>query len=286
MCARRWRASRSSRSSRPSTSRTPMIPTSRRRLPRCKPATSRSTPRSRRPLPRRLRSPCPTARDRPPKARRVSRRLDMWHHNVDLLAYHDLDGRSGLKLALQEVDGHFFVYVAGCWHSGWSILEVTDAEHPELLHFLDGPPSTMTLQVQVADGLMITALEHAPSGLTIGDPAAKPEDGFLIWDVHEPDPPKLPGQWASGAARPPRNLSNGGQWVYAPRTPPGFEGHVLAIVDIAAPANPKTAGIWWHPGQNKAAGETYTLEDQRRLTAGRAYPQHGLSLHGGAYVLG
>jgi hypothetical protein len=66
---------------------------------------------------------------------------------VDLLAYRDLDGRSGLKLALQEVDGHFFRYVAGFWHSGWSILEVTDAEHPELLRFLDGPPNTMTVQV-------------------------------------------------------------------------------------------------------------------------------------------
>ena len=31
----------------------------------------------------------------------------MWHENHDLLAYHDLDGRSGLKLALQEVEGHF-----------------------------------------------------------------------------------------------------------------------------------------------------------------------------------
>jgi hypothetical protein len=27
----------------------------------------------------------------------------MWRHNVDLLAYHDLDGRSGFKLALQEL---------------------------------------------------------------------------------------------------------------------------------------------------------------------------------------
>ena len=73
----------------------------------------------------------------------------MWHNNVDPLAYHDLDGRSGLKLALQEVDGRFFLYVAGFWHSGWSILDVTDPEHPELLRFLDGPPNTMTLQVQV-----------------------------------------------------------------------------------------------------------------------------------------
>ena len=90
----------------------------------------------------------------------------MWHHNVDLLAYHDLDGRSGLKLALQEVDGRFFLYVAGFWHAGWSILEVTDPEHPQLLRWLAGPPGTMTIQVQVADGIMITALEHPPPGLT------------------------------------------------------------------------------------------------------------------------
>ena len=210
----------------------------------------------------------------------------MWHENVDLLAYHDLDGRSGLKLALQEVDGHFFLYVAGFWHSGWSILEVTDAEHPELLRWLDGPPNTMTIQVQVADGTMITALEHPPPGLTIGDPAAKPKDGFLIWDVHEPDRPQLLGEWVSGSTGAHRNFYTGGRWVYAASALPGFEGQVLAIVDIADPANPETAGIWWHPGQNKAAGESYTPEDERRLTAGRPYPQHGLSLHGGAYVLG
>jgi hypothetical protein len=201
----------------------------------------------------------------------------MWHDNVDLLAYHDLDGRSGLKLALQEVDSRSFLYVAGFWHSGWSILEVTDPGHPELLRWLDGPPNTMTIQVQVADGTMITALEHPPSGLTIGDLAAKPKDGFLIWDVHEPDRPQLQGERVSGSTGAHRNFYNGGQWVYAASALPGFEGQVLALVDIADPANPKTAGLWWRPGQNKAAGETYTPEDERRLTAGHPYPQHGLS---------
>lgn len=190
----------------------------------------------------------------------------MWRENVELLAYHDLGGRSGFKLALQEVRGRFFLYVAGFWHSGWSILDVTDPEHPELLRFLDGPPDTWTIQVQVAGGIMITALEHLPPGLTIGDPEAEPQDGFLIWDVHEPDRPRLLGRWASGAAGAHRNFHNGGQWVYATSTLPGFEGHVLAIVDIADPANPRTAGTWWHPGQHKAAGETYTPEDERRLT--------------------
>jgi hypothetical protein len=185
----------------------------------------------------------------------------MWHHNVDMLAYHDLAGRSGFKLALQEVDGRFFLYVAGFWHSGWSILEVTDPEHPELLRWLDGPPNTMTIQVQVADGTMITALEHPPPGLTIGDAIAEPQDGFLIWDVHEPDRPQLLGKWVSGGTGTHRNFYNGGPWVYATSNLPGFEGQILAIVDIADPANPKTAGTWWHPGQHKAAGETYTLRE-------------------------
>jgi hypothetical protein len=132
----------------------------------------------------------------------------MWHHNVDLLAYHDLGGRSGFKLALQEVGGRFFLYVAGFWHSGWSILEVTDPEHPELLRWLDGPPGTMTIQVQVADGTMITALEHPPPGLTIGDAAATPQDGFLIWDVREPDRPQLLGQWVSGGTGTHRNFGS------------------------------------------------------------------------------
>jgi hypothetical protein len=35
-------------------------------------------------------------------------------------------------------------------HSGWSSLEVTDPEHPELIRFVEGPANTMTLQVQVA----------------------------------------------------------------------------------------------------------------------------------------
>src|SRR5215472_522859 len=193
MCAWSCGASRTWRSSRPSTSPIPATLSSARRSPRCRPATSKSTPRSRRRSPRRPRSRCPTAPASQPAD--ADGGLTMWRHNVDLLAYHDLDGRSGLKLALQEAGGRFFLYVAGFWHSGWSILEVTDPEHPQLLRW---PPNTMTIQVQVAGGLMITALEHPPPGLTLADPHAQPEDGFLIWDVHQPGRPPRAGRWVSG----------------------------------------------------------------------------------------
>lgn len=69
--------------------------------------------------------------------------------------------------------------------------------------------------MQVAGGTMITALEHLPRGLTIGDPRAEPKDGFLIWDANEPGRPQLLGQWASGAAGTQRNFCTGGPWVYA-----------------------------------------------------------------------
>jgi hypothetical protein len=64
-------------------------------------------------------------------------------------------------------------------HSGWSSLEVTDPEHPELLRFVEGPANTMTLQVQVADRVMITGLEHAFPGLCLSD-FAPPPDGFHL----------------------------------------------------------------------------------------------------------
>src|SRR5215467_4315554 len=173
----------------------------------------------------------------------------MWRHNVDLLAYHDLEGRSGLKLALQEAGGRFFLYVAGFWHSGWSILEVTDPAHPQLLRWLPGP--------------------HAA-----------PQDGFLIWDVREPDRPQLLGTWVSGGTGTHRNFYHGGPWVYATSHLPGFEGQILAIIDSADPASPNWPALAWRPAENKGAVEADTPDDQRKLTAARPYPQHGLSLHG------
>ena len=73
--------------------------------------------------------------------------------------YHDLDGRPGFKLATQNVDGRRYLYMGHFWHRGWSILDVTDPDDPRLIRFIEGPADTWTLQVQVADGTMVTALE-------------------------------------------------------------------------------------------------------------------------------
>jgi hypothetical protein len=77
----------------------------------------------------------------------------------DFVGYHDLEGRPAFKLALQVIAGRWYLYTSHFWDRGWSVLDVTDPSRPELLAFVPGPRNTATLQLQVADGLLLTALE-------------------------------------------------------------------------------------------------------------------------------
>lgn len=213
----------------------------------------------------------------------------MFKQNVELVGYHDLEGRPGFKLAIQEIGGNFFLYVASLWDSGWSILDVTDPTRPKLLRWVDGPANTWTIQVQVADGRMITALEQVPPFWTYSSSSAEPADGFLIWDISQPDSPIQLGHWRSGGRGTHRNFYNGGRYVHAAASMPGVDGLIYAAVDIDDPNNPVVTGTWAWPGQR--TGEAYTDADLRRIHGGRPHPSadkpmHTLSLHGGAYALG
>ena len=44
--------------------------------------------------------------------------------NIEPLGYHDLNGKPAFKLALQEVNRRWYLYVAHLWHRGWSVLEL------------------------------------------------------------------------------------------------------------------------------------------------------------------
>lgn len=176
-------------------------------------------------------------------------------HNVDFVARHDLDGRPPFKLAIQRVGDRWYLYLAHFWHSGWSILDVTDPAAPELVRFIEGPENTMTLQVQVADGLMVTSLERprenwGPIDGPRMDPAKPYETGAYIWDVEtDPESPSLLGHWESGGGGTHRNHYDGGDYVYMTANFPGFTGKLLAIVYISDPAAPEEIGRWWYPGQ-------------------------------------
>lgn len=192
--------------------------------------------------------------------------------NTRLIGYCDLDGRPGLKLAMHEADdGRRYMYVGSVFHAGWSIVDVTDPAAPTLVNFLEGPPNTWTLQVQVADGKLITALEHPAKGWTNGESDAPPQDGFMIWDLSDPVHPQLLGRYSDGPPGTHRNFYAGGDVVILASGLPGFMHRIAVFVDISDPANPRELSKWWWPGQHIAGGEI---------------PQHEVYFHGPAYVHG
>ena len=198
-------------------------------------------------------------------------------HNIEPIGYHDLNGRPAFKLALQEVNGRWYLYLAHLWHRGWSILDVTDPTAPEFVAYIPGPENTWTIQVQVADGKMITALERIAPGWG-GIEGASFSEGFLIWDVSDPRSARLLGQFHTGSTGTHRNFYDGGNLVHAAAGAPGFNGKIYRIIDIADPANPREAGRFYLPEQAEGAAKSglkFSCHGPAHVEGNRAYLPYG-----------
>ncbi|MGM0591734.1 MAG: LVIVD repeat-containing protein [Halobacteriota archaeon] len=195
--------------------------------------------------------------------------------NVSLVSHHDLDGRPAFKIGIQEAGGNWYLYLASFWHSGWTVLDVTDPTEPAVVNFVEGPDNTQTLQVQVADGTMITGLEApradwGPVDGELYDPEGSFTPGAYVWDVEtDPTDPELLGHYQTGSDGTHRNYYDGGRYAYMSTRKPGFTDHMLTIVDLSDPTEPTEVGQWWWPGQGD--------DDDEELTEASYF-------HGPAYV--
>jgi hypothetical protein len=192
-----------------------------------------------------------------------------WSRNVEPLAYLELEGRPAFKMALHCAGERWYFYCAHLWHSGWSIVEVTDPARPRFVRHIEGPANTWTLQIQIAEGRMITSMERIPAGWG-GAQDAPFGEGFYVWSLEDPENPVRLGHYRTGGAGTHRNYYDGGRYVHATALPDGYEGHIYQIVDISDPANPAEVSRWWRKGQWVAGGETGAPA--------------GTMLHGGAHV--
>jgi hypothetical protein len=191
--------------------------------------------------------------------------------NIEAIGYTDLERRPGFKMAIHKYGNRWYLYVAHLWHSGFSVLDITDAAAPRVVRYVAGPPNTWTLQVQIADGLMITSQEQIPQGW--GNQSGQPfGEGFIIWSLADPENPRELGIYRTGGKGTHRNFYAGGPYVHATALPDGYDGHIYQIVDISDPAKPVEVSRWWRQGQWTAGGEPGV--------------KHGTLLHGGAYVRG
>ena len=193
-----------------------------------------------------------------------------WASGIDVAGYCDFDGKPAFKLALQEVAGRWYLYVAHLWHQGWTVTDVTDPGQPREVCYLEGPANTWTIQLQVAGGKMITGLERIAPGWG-GDDSKPFAEGIWIWDVSDPEYPKRLGEYSTGGTGTHRNYYDGGRYVHLTAGLPGYTGNIYVIVDIDDPANPTEVSRWWVPGQRED-------DDAGDL------PPH-TSLHGGAYII-
>jgi hypothetical protein len=196
---------------------------------------------------------------------------ESFSRHIETVAYADLEGRPAFKLALHKAGERWYLYTGTLWHPGLNIVEVTDPTKPRFVRFIPGPANTWTLQVQIAQGRMITSFERIAPGW--GDtPGAPFEEGFVIWDLADPEDPKRLGHFKTGGTGTHRNYYDGGRYVFATGLPSGYEGHILQIVDVDDPTHPVEISRWWREGQWVAGGE-------------KGVP-HGNALHGGAHVRG
>jgi hypothetical protein len=204
--------------------------------------------------------------------------------NIDAVGYHDLNGKPAFKLALQEKNNSWYLYLAHLWHRGWSVLDVTDPAAPQFCAYIPGPENTWTIQIQVADGKMITGLERiAPGwGGTEGQPAA---EGFFIFDVSEPTQPKQIGHFKTGSTGTHRNFFDGGHLVHAAAGAPGLNGKIYRSVDISDPSNPREVGRFSLPEQESTAaakGLKFSCHGPVHIEGDRAYLSYG---DGGGIIL-
>jgi hypothetical protein len=193
--------------------------------------------------------------------------------NIDAIAYHDLEKRPAFKIALYVVNDRWLLYLSHFWHSGWSIVDVTDPENPEYLRFIPGPANTFTLQVQVADGLMVGSMEKIFSKLWGGDESKPFEEGILLYDVAaDPTNPRLLSHWRTHSIGTHRNFYAGGRYAHLSAAAPGYGGNIYKILDVSDATKPKEVGHWALPDQLECAG----MQMKTPFT----------NLHGPAYVIG
>jgi hypothetical protein len=210
---------------------------------------------------------------------------DGFAKNMEVLAYHDLDGKPWFQMAMQEVRGRYYLYGSHFKASGWAIVDVTDPRRPDYLKFIPGPDrgGQSTIKLQVADGLMITSLSSAMPMFTGNGPDDGYEEGIYIWDVTDPVNPKWLSHWETGGPLGVhRFFYDGGRYLHLSASCKGFKGFIYRILDIRDPVRPIEVGRWWAPEQwaagymGERASDIDSLLDGPMMH-GPAYPKDNLA---------
>lgn len=209
------------------------------------------------------------------------------------VGYTDMDGKPAFKMSIKEHNGKWYLFTGQFWESGWSVVDITNPAKPEVVKFIEGPPNTWTLQMELHGDIMITSLEKIVPNFGGNDEPFT--EGVYIWDISDPLNPKRLGSYKTGGSGTHRNFYNGGNYMHLAAGLLGYKGNIYVIVDITDPKNPVEVSRWWVPGQKDTKTEhhyvTENHPDKEATTSHHPHhifcgSDHEVSLHGPPYVVG
>ena len=195
--------------------------------------------------------------------------------NMRLIGHSDQAGRSdGQQIMVRNG----YAYIGHVCSKGFSVIDVRDPAKPEAVAYVQNPPNTWSLHLQVHDDLlllvhgrdMFSQAEMADErnyykpqsgshGAHVSDSTRDWSAGMAVFDISKPTAPRQIGFMAVEGAGLHRIWYVGGRWAYASAMIDGFSDYILVTIDMADPTKPEIVGRYWLPGMNLAAGEKADL---------------------------
>src|SRR5215217_1886444 len=223
-------------------------------------------------------------------------------------------GRGIRHLAHSDIGGHpdsvqimmnrRHLYVGHMFSNGVTVLDAADPRRLKEVSFFTGGDYTRTHHLQAAEDLLLVAnganivamqsydnlrgyFENALADSITN--RKKFRSGLSIHDISRPAEMKEIAFLEMAGLGINRLWWPGGRYAYVAAHFDGFTDHILCIVDLKTITKPEIVTKWWLPGMNRAAGETSTMPQGRRvalhhmITSGNrgygAWRDGGLTVH-------
>ena len=195
------------------------------------------------------------------------------HTNATLrwLGYSDQGGRPhGIQIMVHKDHA----YIGQARYGGFSIVDVTNPREPAPAGFVPTAPGTLNIHLQVHDNLLLVVdganlfsvygspqayYSHSMEGWSSNRFGQRGVDfmaGMRVYDISAPTEPRQIGYFQIEGLGLHRIWYDGGRYAYASALLDGYSDHILLIIDMSDPSQPKEAGRWWVSGMWRAGGET------------------------------
>ena len=214
--------------------------------------------------------------------------------NMELVGYHDLQGRSAYQPVVNAQGGRWTAYIGlhgdhlpnalsgANEYNGTAILDVSEPRQPKLLAHIPGAAGGGAQMVRVCNGAELPRADRSKVYLlrTFGNSAHE------VWDVSDPARPALLTTVASGLQGTHKNWWECDSGIaYLVSGVPGWRtSRMTQIYDLGNPAKPVFIRNFGLPGQQPGASGPVPTELHGPISTGpkgqRVYFGHGTSSYG------